>query len=143
MAKSSTTEIAVLLDHLIGLVNGMSFVCGMKPAQWTALRYLARTKESGRCMSRFAKFHGTSKSAASQTLTLLIRKGYVHTQLHPDDPRVKVLGLTARGRQVIKHDPLKSIRAVLGTIDERERQCFSEALETLVKWAIRSQRDTR
>lgn len=135
--------IVIRLDHLNSLVNGMSFSHGLKPAQWAALRYLARSSESDRRMSRFAIFHATSKSAASQTLAVLIRKGYVTAQLHPDDPRIKVLDLTSQGRKIIKHDPLLGMRAMLHTIDEKELGRFNDVLEALVDWASESQRDVR
>ena len=56
---------------------------------------------------------GTSKSAVSQTISKLVKKGFVEKKTSPDTDNEVVLLLTERGKQVCKmhesqHDWLKS-----------------------------------
>lgn len=120
----------------------MSFACGLKPAQWVALRYLDRANESARTVTRFAQFHATSKSAASQTIAVLIEKGLVRAQPHAEDPRTKILSLTAKGRRVFQDNPLNGIGDVLGSLPPAQLEAFAESLERLIAWTLESDRDS-
>lgn len=140
MAQVRAAAIADLLEHLVHRIQGISFARGLKPAQWVALRYLARANESARNVTRFAQFHATSKSAASQTLGVLIKKGFVKAQPDPDDPRVKTLSLTARGKRLILDNPLNGLVEVLEGLEEKQLEQFAGTLESLVKWTLQSQK---
>ncbi len=55
MAQVRAAAVADLLEHLVHRIQGISFARGLKPAQWVALRYLARANESARNVTRFAQ----------------------------------------------------------------------------------------
>jgi hypothetical protein len=86
----------------------------LKPAQWSVLRYLQRANPSARSITAFAQFHATTKSASSQTVRLLVRKGLVTMVQDVEDSRRKRLDLTDTGRAVLEHDPLQGIVVTLG-----------------------------
>lgn len=138
MAQARAAAIADLLEHLVHRIQGISFSRGLKPAQWVALRYLARAEEASRNVTRFAEFHATSKSAASQTLGVLIKKGLVRAQVDRGDPRVKILSLTARGKRLIQSNPLRGIVGVLDSLETRELEQFGSVLEQLVSWTLKA-----
>jgi len=142
MAQVRAAAIADLLEHLVHRIQGISFARGLKPAQWVALRYLARSEEAARNVTRFAEFHATSKSAASQTLGVLIRKGLIRAQADRADPRVKVLSLTARGRRLIQDNPLHGMVGVLDALEERQLEQFAAVLTRLVTWTQRSPQES-
>lgn len=139
MAQVRAAAVADLLEHLVHRIQGISFARGLKPAQWVALRYLARANESARNVTRFAQFHATSKSAASQTLGVLVKKGLVKAQPDPDDPRIKTLSLTARGKRLIQDNPLGGLVDVLEGLQPEQLEHFADVLEVLVKWTLESQ----
>src|SRR5262245_12931964 len=138
MAQARAAAIADLLEHLVHRIQGISFARGLKPAQWVALRYLARANESARNVTRFAQFHATSKSAASQTLGVLIEKGFVKAQPDPEDPRIKTLSLTARGKRLIQDNPLNGMVEVLEGLDAQQLEQFADTVEVLVTWTLKS-----
>ena len=133
------SAIALPLERLARLLRAQEHAHGLNPAQWEALRYLARANESARNVTRFAQFHATSKSAASQTLGVLVKKGFVKAQPDPNDPRIKTLNLTARGKRLIQDNPLGGLVDVLEGLQPEQLEHFADVLEVLVKWTLESQ----
>lgn len=75
-------------------------------------------------VTELARLQGTSKSAVSQTISKLVKKGFVEKKTSPDTDNEVVLLLTERGKQVCKmhesqHDWLKS---QLATVFEKYPQ---------------------
>lgn len=128
--------VAELLEHLSRRIYGACFSAGLKPAQWSALRYLQRANPSARTITAFAQFHATTKSASSQTVRLLVRKGLVTMVQDTEDSRRKRLDLTETGRAVLEHDPLQGVVATLGELDPRKVFAFTEVVEGLVRRAF-------
>ncbi len=125
--------VAELVEHLMRRLYGASFTHGLKPAQWNALRYFGRANESARTVTAFARFHATTKSSASQTIGLLVRKGFVKTVPAPDDSRSKRISLTPRGRSLLETDPLTGLTEALASLDERQLMTFVEVVDILIR----------
>ena len=125
--------VAELLEHLGRRIYGACFAGGLKPAQWSALRYLQRANASARSVTAFAAFHATTKSAASQTIRLLVRKGLVSVVPHETDSRRKRLDLTPTGRSLLANDPLRGVVTALAAADPRKVFAFAEITETLIR----------
>lgn len=98
-------EITELLARLGRAVDGDGFSAGLNPAQWSALRYLARANRFSRSTSGFAAYHGTTRGTASQTIKALIDKGLVRREPDPMDGRRVMLHLTPAARDVLERDP--------------------------------------
>ncbi|QEX24598.1 MarR family transcriptional regulator [Hypericibacter adhaerens] len=105
------------------LIYSQSFVHGLNPAQWGALRYLARANESVQTLTHFARAHCVSKAAASDTISALVRKKLVVRNKDPSDGRVMRIGLTAEGRGLLDSDPLNLlVDALEGLLPQQQVQ---------------------
>jgi DNA-binding MarR family transcriptional regulator len=133
--------VAELLEHLSRRIYGACFAAGLKPAQWSVLRYLQRANPSARTITAFAQFHATTKSASSQTVRLLVRKGLVTMVQDLEDSRRKRLDLTDTGRAVLEHDPLQGIVTTLGELETGKVFAFTEVVEALVRRAFGDEAD--
>ena len=91
----SELSISELLDRVGRVTRGLQFVDGLSPAQWEALRFLARANRYSRGPSALAEFLGTTKGTISQTLIALENKGYLRRRRGARDKRSVDLELTA------------------------------------------------
>src|SRR3546814_8184106 len=73
---------------------------GVQTCALPILRYLAHANESACQIGAFAKFHMTTPSSASQTISSLVSRGMV-TKKAAADGRRWTLSLTAKGRRKI------------------------------------------
>lgn len=137
----NTEAVAELLEHLARRLYGGSFSAGLNPAQWTLIRYLARSNESARTVTAFARFHATTPSSASQTAKLLIKKGLVVASASQFDPRSKRLDLTDAGRALLAHDPLGGMADLLARLDPAKLETFVEVMEILVRQVFKADAD--
>ncbi len=117
--QSSATSVAVLLERLARLIVNDGHARGLRPAQWEALRYLARANRFSRAPSAVTSYLGSTKGTVSQTLNALERKGWVRKQRVEADKRSIRLALTDEGRALLEEDPLAlTVDAVAGLDDE-------------------------
>lgn len=87
------------------------YTAGLSPAQWAALRYMARANRFSRTVSAFAEFHGTTRGTASQTVKSLVARGYVAKTRSGEDGRSAVLDLTDEGVAILTQDPWRQLKA--------------------------------
>lgn len=106
-------RIAELVNRLGRAVHCLQFAQGLNPAQWEALRYMARANRYSRTPSALAAYLGTTKGTASQTVKALEAKGYLKRQPEPADRRVCRLMLTEAGTRLLERDPIRQIGASL------------------------------
>jgi DNA-binding MarR family transcriptional regulator len=112
-------EAARLIDRIERLARSGVPVHGLNPAQWEALRYLARANRFSRTPAGLAAYLGSTRGTVSQTLIALEQKGFVLRQVNGRDRRSVALGLTAQGREVLATDPLLGIaRDIAQTLGE-------------------------
>lgn len=109
----SLRAVAELFDHFMRAIYSQSFVEGLNPAQWGALRFLGRANPRSRTLTEFARFHMVSKSAASDTMSALVRKQLVTKSRDLEDGRIMRLDLTDRGRELLTIDPLNNLVTAL------------------------------
>lgn len=100
---------ADLIDRLGRLSRELCFEAGLNPAQWQALRYLGRANRASRTPSALARFLGTTKGTASQTLISLENKGYLRRVRGGPDRRKVRLDLTPDGDALLAEDPIGGI----------------------------------
>lgn len=104
-------KISNLINRLGRSIHCRQFARGLNPAQWEALRYLARANHYSRTPSALAEYLHTTKGTASQTLKSLEAKGYVRRVAVPADRRAVRLDITDAGVSVLRHDPLQCLES--------------------------------
>lgn len=129
----SERELAHLVDQLGRCASGRGFCAGLNPAQWAALRYLARANRFSRTVSGFAAYHGTTRGTASQTIKSLVRKGYLIRRPLARDQRSFRLDLTTRARRVLDSDPIGELVQAAGTLPSAHREALGEGLQLLLE----------
>jgi len=111
--RETALELAQLIDRLDRLVRSGETLQGLNPAQWEALRYLARANRFSRTPAALADYLGSTRGTVSQTLIVLEQKGHVARLRSSRDKRSIDLGLTESGRAMLTHDPLHQLAADL------------------------------
>lgn len=126
-------SLATLVDRLGRIAHALQFSTGLNPAQWEALRYLARANRYSTSPTALARYLGTTKGTVSQTLIALETKGYVNRVRGEPDGRSVRLQLTESGRQVLEQDPLKLVEEAGRALPEAERTAAMTAMNTLIR----------
>lgn len=129
----SLRAVAELFDHFMRAIYSQSFVEGLNPAQWSALRFLGRANPRSRTLTEFARFHMVSKSAASDTMSALVRKQLVSKSRDPEDGRIMRLDLTERGRELLAIDPLNNLVAALRGLPADQQGAAGELVGAIAR----------
>lgn len=95
---------AHLVERLQRLVRAEGFEAGLNPAQWEALRYLARANRFSRTPAALADYLNSSRGTVSQTLIALLGKNLVRKTKSPTDARSHSLALTPAGSAMLAGD---------------------------------------
>lgn len=131
--RVSSFATAEVISQIVRLTSGPSFVGGLNPAQWAALRYFGRVGLAACSVTAFARYHGTSKGTASQTIAALTRKGLVERLQNPDDRRLVHFVLTAAGRAALDSDPIRLVAEAVAGLSPEEQGTLAELLEKIVR----------
>jgi len=123
---------AELLDRLARVARGAQFCAGLNPAQWEALRYLARANKYSRSPGALADYLGATPGTVSQTLIVLETKGYVRRARDLSDRRSVNLALTEAGQAVLLQDPLTALGACVVGLNGDERAALSRAVDQVL-----------
>jgi DNA-binding MarR family transcriptional regulator len=122
-----------LLQRLRRVTRQREFAHGLLPAQWEALRYLARANAMSRTPGALASFLGTTRGTVSQTLTALEGKGCIQRVRSEHDRRVVRLEVTAEGRAVLTHDPQELIRRAVDDLPHEMSGMMARGLKAVVE----------
>lgn len=136
----SAEEIAELLIHLGRAARSEDQNAQLTPAQWTALRYLARANTASRTPSAFASFHATTRGTATQTLKALEGKALICRGEKQRDGRAVCYDLTESGRGLLDADPLRDLIHSVADLPPVQLNCLGEVLPALVA-ALAARRD--
>jgi DNA-binding MarR family transcriptional regulator len=134
----STHDIVALLERLARLVRAREHASDLNPAQWEALRYLARCNRFSNAPAALTRYLSATKGTVSQTLIALERKGYVSKSPRPGEARSVVLSLTEEGMQKLGQDPWADIAPMVATIKPKTLQRFASGAEKLVNQIIKA-----
>jgi DNA-binding MarR family transcriptional regulator len=121
-------EAARLIDRLDRLARMNEQIGELNPAQWEALRYLARANRFSRTPAALADYLASTRGTVSRTLTSLEEKGYVIRDASSRDGRSVQLQLTAQAQKALKHDPLL---AVAKDIEQAAGGALAELVDAL------------
>lgn len=130
---ADSRALAELMDQICRLNDSASFVHGLNPAQWAALRFFAAANPLARTTTAFARYHATTKGTASKSVRALERKGYLTRQRSVHDGRAAILQVTERGRRLLREDPLNDLARCMDDLTETQRFVLAEALETVAR----------
>jgi DNA-binding MarR family transcriptional regulator len=124
----SARETAELLVQVGRLVQADSYDGGLNPAQWMALRYLARANQFSRNPSAFAEFQATTRGTATQTIKSLEAGGYLVRQPSKADRRSVILRLTNKGKRALARDPFEVLVQAVDSLDGKEQTALRRVL---------------
>lgn len=130
---SSPQAIAEVMMHIGHIADSLGYSRGLKPSQWTALRYFASANPSQRTVSAFADFHATTRGAASQTVEVLVGKGLLTRVPVPEDRRVVQLHPTQAALDLLEHDPLKEFASVIASLPSDDRYQLADLLSRILR----------
>ena len=132
VTSSTAQDIADLIERMGRLAHTQQFAADLNPAQWEALRYLARANRFSRSPTALAAFLGATKGTISQTLIALERKGLVIRQRSENDRRGVILHLTASGRARLADDPLTALAASAAELPPDLQTQLSDGLRAIL-----------
>ena len=126
-------EVGALIDRVGRVARSLQFVEGMSPAQWEALRFIARANRYSRNPSALADFLGATKGTVSQTLIALEGKGYLRRARGTPDRRAVDLTLTTDGEALLDHDPLRSLDEAATALAPATKAALVDGLGRLLR----------
>lgn len=126
-------QITDLVDRLGRIAHAMQFAEGLNPAQWEALRFLARANRQSRSPGALAEYLGTTKGTASQTLIALETKGHVRRSRCATDRRSVTIDLTDQGRELAGRDPLDRIRQATAELSPEDCAALVRSMDHLMR----------
>jgi DNA-binding MarR family transcriptional regulator len=130
--QSTAQRISDLIDRLGRLVRSQEQADGLNPAQWEALRFLARANRFSRSPGALAEFLGSTKGTASQTVQALERKGLLRREREAADKRAIRLTLTPTGQAHLRRDPLQAFSDAAATLATQAQNDLSAGLEAFL-----------
>jgi DNA-binding MarR family transcriptional regulator len=130
-------EAAGLIDRIERLGRGGVQIHGLNPAQWEALRYLARANRFSRTPAGLAAYLGSTRGTVSQTLIALEQKGFVMRGANEKDRRSVALGLTAKAHDALAEDPLLGVARDLAEAAGGEVASIADTLKNALRATIR------
>jgi DNA-binding MarR family transcriptional regulator len=129
-------EAAQLVDRLERLARTGEHEDGLNPAQWEALRYLARANRFSRTPAALADYLASTRGTVSRTLASLEEKGHVSRESNARDGRSVALALTPRGEQALRRDPLFAIARDIDRALGAEAADLRDGLRRILQQAI-------
>lgn len=141
MEESRTPDrIAELLVHVGRAAQSADARSELTAAQWTCLRFFARSNGSTRTPSAFASFQATTRGTASQIIKSLERRGLVARTRSERDRRSVCFDLTEAGQRMLARDPLRDLVGLIGGLGDAEGARFLVTLSRLAS-ALAARRD--
>jgi DNA-binding MarR family transcriptional regulator len=139
MPTPEALEAAHLIDRLERLARSGEQTAGLNPAQWEALRYLARANRFSRTPAALADYLASTRGTVSQTLIALEQKDLVSRTQSDKDKRSVEISLTARGKTTLRNDPLLALaRDIDGSAGRRVGDLAATLRATLRSAIVRN-----
>lgn len=136
MPSRDAVEAAHLIERLERLARAGELAADLNPAQWEALRYVARANRFSRTPAALADYLGSTRGTVSQSLIALERKGLIVREQSEIDRRSLHLSLTPAGEKALKHDPLLDVAVRVDTHVGPKTKVLLEQLRAMLADAI-------
>jgi DNA-binding MarR family transcriptional regulator len=130
--EDSGTHSTVVLERLSRLMRAAEHDGDLNPAQWEALRYLARANRFSNSPAALTRYLGATKGTISQTVIALERKGYIVKAERPGEKRSIVLTLTAKGEEKLRQDPWARLSVDIDELGSKTRRRLAAGLDELL-----------
>jgi DNA-binding MarR family transcriptional regulator len=134
--ETAANEAAYLVDRLERLARAGEQSGGLNPAQWDALRYLARANRFSRTPASLAEYLATTRGTVSRTLASLEEKGLIARLASDRDGRSVDFDTTKAGRTLLAQDPLAQIAADIAQAAQNEVPHFVDLLQRVLRAAL-------
>ena len=125
-------ELLYRLERLARLLRAEGHAGGLNPAQWEALRYLARANRFSNSPIALTAYLNATKGTISQTVKALERKGLIVKAPRPGERRSIVLELTEKGRTSLASDPLNQLNAALDAVGGKSRRRMAKTADEIL-----------
>jgi DNA-binding MarR family transcriptional regulator len=139
MAKTDDSETDVppattlaRLERLGRLMRSANRGQGLNPAQWEALRFIAKSNRFSNSPGALTQYLGATKGTISQTVMALERKGQIAKAAREGERRSVTLNLTAKGLDTLSHDPLRNLQAAIGSLGGKTQRRLDKGLAKLL-----------
>lgn len=132
MSDRSAEALAELMIQVARQVDATANASELKPAQWSALRYLARAARSARTNRAFASYHRTTTGTVTLTLKTLVDRGLLEREGDPSDKRLVLFTVTEKGRSMLAQDPFQDLVARVTCLRPEQRAALADALTSLL-----------
>ena len=131
--KTETSEILAPLERLTRLMRAGRHYCELNPAQWEALRYIARANRFSNSPGGLTRFLGSTKGTVSQTIKALERKGLIAKSQRANEKRSVCLALTEKGTAFLKNDPLTDFLTTIDDLGGKTKRRLAKGLRDLLE----------
>jgi DNA-binding MarR family transcriptional regulator len=120
------------LERLARLVRASEHGGGLNPAQWEALRYLARANRFSDSPGALTRYLGATKGTVSQTVKSLQAKGYLY-KAPRDGKRGSIsLKLTDKATEALASDPWARLAGETAALRGKTRRRLAKGLSALL-----------
>lgn len=136
MKRNTTEHVAALIERIGRLLHTDAHADGLLPVQWEALRYMDRANRFSRTPAALTAYLGLTKGTVSQTLNTLEARGLIRKQVDSQDRRGRRLSLSARGRRLLRKDPLAETMSAIDALAESQRTGLAGSLERVLSWRL-------
>ena len=142
MAKEKTEAADIIqpLERLTRLMRAGEHEGGLNPAQWEALRYLARANRFSDSPGALTRFLGSTKGTVSQTLKSLERKGMIVKSRRVNEKRSVCLELTDSARDTLRTDPLKAFTKSVDDLNGKTKRRLAKGLREFLETELARQK---
>jgi DNA-binding MarR family transcriptional regulator len=131
-AAPGGAAIVLAMERLSRLARAAEHDDGLNPAQWEALRYLARANRLSDSPGALTRYLGATKGTISQTVIALERKGLVGKTVRASERRSVVLSLTEKGVEQLARDPWLKLAHAIEELGGKTRRRLGKGLLTLL-----------
>jgi len=130
--KAGDRELAELALQLGRAAYVSCCAKGLTHGQSAALRFFARANRFSRTVSAFADYHATTRATASQTVSILVHRGYLSRRRSERDGRSIRFDLTQRSRKLLQDDSFGSVVAAARQLSPSARGLMAQCLRTML-----------
>jgi DNA-binding MarR family transcriptional regulator len=127
-AEADGSGIVYALERLSRLMRAAEFGNGLNPAQWEALRFLARANRFSNSPGALTRYLGATKGTISQTVKALERKKLIEKSERPGEKRSVVLRLTDAGAKMMAKDPWSALAQSCDALGGKTRRRMDRGL---------------
>jgi len=133
------THISELLERIGRLMTMEAHAEGLLPVHWEALRYLQRANRFSMTAAALTAYLGLTKGTVSQTLKALESKSLVKKRVNSNDRRSNYLSLTAKGRNLLRRDPLSESVYAIKQLSNKSQSALDTGLGAVLSARLASQ----